>query len=155
MGVYSFLDVQAAITGPGGAFSLSDGGVAGEGISITRTGDKSSMMIGAGGQGMHSLHASKAGRVSVRFLKTGRANAMLSKLYNQQTSSSAYHGQNTITIRNPVTGDSVTCRECAFVKMPDNVNATDGGVLDWQFDTVYIDEVLGTGAPVSDIISAA
>ena len=152
MGVYSFLDVQAAISGPAGAFSLSDGGVSNEGISTAMAGDKNSMMTGAGGDGMHSLHASKAGRVSIRLLKTGRANALLSVMYNQQTTSSAYHGQNTITIRNPVTGDSTTCRQCAFVKQPDNVNAMDGGIKTWEFDAIYIDEVLGTGAPVSDII---
>jgi hypothetical protein len=58
MGVYSFLDVSATISGPGGTFSIgSDAGVAEEGITTAYTGEKNTMTIGADGAGMHSLHA--------------------------------------------------------------------------------------------------
>ena len=50
MGAYSFLDVQAAIEGPGGAFQLGSGsGNAEEGITIEPGGDKNVMQIGADG----------------------------------------------------------------------------------------------------------
>ena len=45
MSTYSFLDVQATIVGPGGAFSLGSGaGVAEEGISIEPTGEIDTML---------------------------------------------------------------------------------------------------------------
>jgi hypothetical protein len=148
MATYSFLDVNAAINGPGGSFSLSDGGVANEGITTAMAGDKNTMTAGANGDIMHSLHASRAGRITVRVLKTGIVNSQLSKLYNYQTTSSAYHGQNTIRIANPATGDVITGKQMAFVKLPDNVNAAEGNVMEWAFDGL-IDQVLGIGAPVA------
>ena len=149
MAVYSFLDVQAAITGPGGAFSLSSGGVSGEGITTAMVADKNTMTAGADGSIMHSLHASNAGRVTVRCLKTGTVNALLSKMFNYQTSASAYHGQNVITIRNPQTGDNTTASQAAFTKKPDNTNAAEGGMIEWVFDCGVVVELLGSGTPVA------
>ena len=37
---YSFLDVQCAVTGPGGQFSISEGGIAEEGITIEYEGSR-------------------------------------------------------------------------------------------------------------------
>jgi hypothetical protein len=139
---YSFLDIFAAINGPGGAFSLSQNGNSEEGITISMVEDKNTMTIGADGTAMHSLHAGKGAVLTVHLLKTSPLNFKLSMMYAEQTSSSTAHGQNHITITNPITGDSVTCRGCAFKKLPDNVNAKIGGKNDWPFDVGFVDQEL-------------
>ncbi|KAA2237671.1 phage protein [Salinarimonas soli] len=147
MATYSFLDVQAAIVGPGGSFSLSgeEAGVAEEGITITMLEDKNTMQVGAGGGGQHSLHGGRAGTVAVTLLKTSPVNALLSEMYNFQTMSSALHGQNTIVVRNPVRGDEASARLAAFKKLPDNVNQKVAGTNTWMFDAIFIDQRLGAG----------
>ena len=63
-GVYSFMDVVATLTGPGGSIDLGYGAaVAEEGISIAQTEDRNMMMIGADGEGMHTLRAGKSAQV--------------------------------------------------------------------------------------------
>lgn len=131
-GTYSFLDTFAAITGPGGAFDLSTG-TAEEGISYTMAEEKVTSVQGADGSIMHSLHAGQMGTVTVRYLKTTPTNSLLNAMYDLQRTSSALTGQNTLVIRNPSTGDVITCTQMAFVKQPDNTYAKDGGVLEWQF----------------------
>jgi predicted SPOUT superfamily RNA methylase MTH1 len=148
MATYSFLDTSAAISGPGGTFSLSSGGVAKEGITIARSSDKNSMVIGADGEGMHSLHADESGKVTIRLLKTNPVNALLSQMYRYQKTSSAYWGRNTISVRDPVRGDDGECQEVAFTKHPDVTQAEDGGMIEWVFDAIKIDQVLGDGNPV-------
>lgn len=143
--VYSFLDVQAAIVGPGGAFSLgSSAGVADEGITIDPSGEIDGMQIGADGTGQHSLHADKSGKVTVRVLKTSPVNKLLSAMYNFQTASAASHGQNTITISDSVRGDVITCRQCAFAKAPNINYGKEAGTQDWEFNAIAIDRVLGS-----------
>lgn len=143
---YSFLDVQASITGPGGAFSLGSGsGNAEEGITVSMVDDKNTMTIGADGSPMHNLHASKAATISVKLLKTSPVNQKLSQMYALQTTSSGLHGQNVITINNPVIGDTITALAVAFKKLPDNVNGKDGGMMDWTFDAGIVDQSLGSG----------
>lgn len=142
---YSFLDVQATITGPGGTLSLGDGGVAEEGITVTMGEDKNTMLVGADGVGMHSLHAAKSGQVTLRLLKTSPVNRQLNTMYNFQQTTSANWGQNTLTVTNPVRGDSANCRQGAFKKQPDFVNAKDGNVVEWAFDFILIDQILGDG----------
>ena len=149
MPTYSFLDVVCTITGPGGTISLSDEATADEGISIEMADDKTTMTTGAGRGGMHSLHASNAGRIRVRLLKTSTANAALMAMMNFQSTSSAYTGQNTISLANPTWGDEHACRQCAFVKRPDNVNGKDGGMMEWSFNSTDISAVLGTGTLVA------
>lgn len=145
---YSFLDVQAAIKGPNGSFPLGSGaGVAEEGITISYTDEKGSLIVGADGTGMHSLHAGRSGTVTVRLLKTSPTNALLMQMYNADTVSAANYGRSTILVRNPVTGDSWTCSYCGFRKVPDNVNAKDGGVHEWTWNVAYIEGILGTGTP--------
>lgn len=145
MTTYSFLDVQAGIVGPGAAFSLgADAGVSEEGISVAMTEDKNTMTIGAGGQGMHSLHAGKSGQLTVRLLKTSPTNLKLSAAYALQTADSSLHGQNTIVITNPKTGDIVTAQQCAFKKLTDLAYAKDGGFNVWVFDAIIIDTLLGS-----------
>lgn len=143
--VYSFLNVQAAIVGPGGAFSLGSGaGVAEEGITIDPSGEIDTMQIGADGSGQHSLSGDKSGKVTVRVLKTSPVNKLLMGMYNFQTASAASHGQNTITITDSVRGDVVTCRQCAFAKTPSISYAKAAGTQDWEFNAVAIDRVLGS-----------
>lgn len=145
MATYSFVDVQAAISGPGGAFSLGSGGVADEGITIEMVDDKSTMVTGADGTGQHNLHASKAGKVTIRLLKTSPLNAKLTVMYNRQTTSAAFHGQNVISVRDPVRGDDYGCRGCAFAKFPTNTYGKAGPVMEWTFNAIEVDPILGAG----------
>lgn len=142
--VYSFLDVQASIVGPGGAFSLGAGaGNSEEGITIESAGDKSGMQVGADGYGQHSLYGDKSGTVTIRLLKTSPVNRQLMQLYNFQTGSSATHGQNTINVSDPTRGDVVACLQSAFKKAP-NVNfQKEAGFNEWVFDSIRIERTLG------------
>lgn len=147
MPTYSFEDVHISIAGPGGVVALGAGsGVADEGITIEMSGDKNTMTGGADGAVMHSLHASKMGKITVRLLKTSPTNSILQTMYNFQTSSSEFHGRNVITAQNTVSGDTSTGREAAFTRMPNIVYAKEGGTVDWVFDVGQIDGFLG--APV-------
>ena len=146
MSTYSFLDVNASISGPGGSFRLGSGtGAAEEGITVAMTEEKNTMTVGADGKVMHSLHAGKSGKVTVRLLKTSPVNAQLSQLYQLQAQSSAVWGVNTMTVNDVARGDVVSCRDVAFAKHPDLVYAKDGNVNEWEFMAGYIDQLLGSG----------
>jgi ribulose 1,5-bisphosphate synthetase/thiazole synthase len=148
MATYSFLDVTAAITGAGGSFNLASGaGAAEEGITVAAVEDKNTMMVGAGGQGMHSLIASEARLVTVRLLKTSPVNAQLQNMYNFQTLSSVLHGKNVITIRDIARGDAIIFTQVAFKRMPDINYAKEGGTVEWTFDAISSSTVLGVGTP--------
>jgi len=148
MSTYSFEDVSASITGPGGTFHLGNGaGVAAEGITFTHTEEKDTIVTGADGAIMHSLHAGMTGRITVRLLKTSPTNGMLSTLYNyQRTGGSAYWGQNTFLISNSTLGDQIGGTQMAFVKHPDIVYATEGNINEWEFSGYIVPE-LGQGIP--------
>lgn len=142
---YSFNDVSATITGPGGSFDLGYGAaVAEEGISIDMAGDKNTMMIGADGAGMHSLHADKSGTVTVRLIKTSDVNSQLQALYDAQALSGTLWGQNVIVVRNNRSGDVTTAQPCAFKRKPALNYRKDGDFLEWVFEAIAIDTVLGT-----------
>lgn len=144
MGVYSFSTVTGSIVGPGGSFSFGYGSDNDEGgITVAFLEDKNTMTVGADGGGMHSLHAGRAGTITVRLLKTSAANKLFTDLYRYQTSSPANHGQNTISVRDTARGDVVTGQGCAFKKMSDNAWAKVGNTLEWSFDCIAIDEKLG------------
>lgn len=145
MTTYSFQDVAATIVGPGGAFSLGYGeATAEEGITIARAGDKNTMTIGSDGEGMHSLHADKSGQVTLRYLKTAPINAKLMALYDAQSLDSRLWGKNLIEVRQTAAGDVLTARSCAFKKAPDLKYAKDGDIVEWIFDSIKIDNILGT-----------
>jgi len=156
-GVYSFLDVMASITYAGVTNTLTASANAGslgfseEGIKVTRTVEKNVMTVGADGAVMHSLRAGRQGRITFSLLKTSPGNAILNDLYNTQSVQSARWGRNLITINNLNTGDNITAAFCAFVKQPDNLNRGEGGVMDWEFDAGFIDEVLGNGGQPTGI----
>ena len=142
---YSFLNVQATIVGPGGAFNIGQGaGISEEGITIERANDKGTMTIGADGTGMHSLHADKSGTLTVRLLKTSQQNAKLMAMYDLQTASSTLYGQNVITVTDTGSGDSTGCRGVGFKKAPTITYAKEGQMMEWAFNAIAIDSVLGT-----------
>lgn len=145
MSTYSFLDVNATLVGAGAVIDLGAGSAnAEEGISIVMAGDKNTMLIGADGEGMHSLHADKSGQITVRLLKTSPKNAQLMALYDAQSISSSAWGQNVITLTHSVSGDTTVARSCAFKKRPDLNYRKDGDIVEWVFDSIKIDGLLGT-----------
>lgn len=145
MTAYSFMDVTASLAGATGVVDFGYGtGIAEGGIKITANGDKNTMTIGADGSGMHSLHADKSGQVTVSVLKTSPLNAKLMAMYSAQSMTSAAWGGNTLVIRQVTSGDTTSARQCAFKKVPDIAYAKDGDTLEWVFDSVAIDKVLGT-----------
>lgn len=147
MSTYSFLNVAATITGPGGSFPLGAGsGDAQEGITVEMIDDKDQMVVGADGSLMHSLRASNTGRITVRLLKTSPQNALLSALYNFQRASSAFWGQNVLVVSDVVRGDVMTGSQMAFTRQPAVVYSQDGNINEWSFQGNVI-EFLGTGVP--------
>jgi len=146
MATYSFLNFNASLIGPGGAISLGAGaGIAEEGFDADYVEDANNMKVGSDGTPMHSLIASKAGKVVVRLLKTSPTNALLSAMYNFQRTSSANWGQNILTASDTVRGDVYTCQLVAFTKFPKNVYAKEGNMLEWSFDVGVMDAALAAG----------
>lgn len=142
---YSFLNVNAAIAGPGGAVNMGSGAaIAEEGITISPNADKNIMTIGADGGGQHSLVADDSGKVTVRALKTSPLNAALMAMYNIQSSASSLWGVNVITVFDPARGDLHTCQLCAFNKKPEINYKKEGDLIEWVFDSLKITSILGT-----------
>jgi hypothetical protein len=147
MTTYSFLDVNATITGPGGSFQLGSGaGASEEGIDIDMLEEKDGMVVGADGSIMHSLRASDAGTITVRLLKTSPTNAKLNQLYNTQKASAALWGQNVLVVSDTQRGDVTTGTELAFSKQAPVRYAKDGNVMEWKFQG-RVEEILGVGVP--------
>jgi predicted SPOUT superfamily RNA methylase MTH1 len=147
MGTYSFLSIQASLTGPGGNISLGSGaGSAEEGISVEMIEEKDLMTVGADGAIMHTLRASNAARISIRLLKTSPVNAQLSDLYNFQRQSPGNWGQNTLVVSDTVRGDLVSGSQIAFARQPQLTYAKDAGMNEWIFYG-NVNEALGTGSP--------
>lgn len=148
MATYSFLSVQATLAGPGGIVPLANGAQAAEeGVSVAMAEDKNTLTIGAGGEGMNSLHAGKSGTITIRLLKTSPVNGLLAAMYRLQTNDAGLHGINTLNVRDTKRGDIVTAQGVAFKKFPDMNWAKDGGTVEWAFDATTIDPILGSGAP--------
>lgn len=142
--VYSFKNVQAAISGPGGSINLGEGsGSSDEGIAITPSNEISTMQVGADGFGQHSLHADQSGKVVVRLLKTSPTNQLLSAMYNAQTGNAASHGQNTVTIVDTLRGDNVACTQVAFSRAPNLSYGKEAGLVEWEFMAVKIIRTIG------------
>src|SRR5690348_2568388 len=100
------------------------------------------MVIGADGDGMHSLNGSRAGKVTVRLLKTSPQNKKLMDMYNFQRTSSILWGRNIITITDRARGDLYVGREAAFIKPATNSFAKEAAMMEWEFNAVKIDGVL-------------
>ncbi len=143
---YSFLDTNATIAGPGGFFNMAAGAAAAEeGISIEPAEDKNVMTIGADGQGQHSLIASDACLITVRLLKTSLINGNLMLMYDLQSASSSLWGQNIITVVNTGLNDYSVFQACAFKKRPALTYAKEAGIIEWQFDAIKGNSLLGKG----------
>lgn len=144
--VYSFLNVAATLAGPGGILNLAAGAAAAEeGITIEATEDKNVMTIGADGKGQHSLVASDACTVTVRLLKTSPLNAALMLMYNLQSASSALWGQNVFTVVDSGRNDYNVVQGAAFKKKPTITYAKEGGMMEWTFDGISANSILGSG----------
>lgn len=144
--VYSFLNVNATIAGPGGVVNLASGAAAAEeGITIEPVEDKNVMTIGADGKGQHSLIASDAVKVTVRLLKTSPVNAALQLMYNLQSASSALWGINVITVVDSGRNDYTAVQGCAFNKRVPLTYAKEGGINEWVFDGIAANSILGSG----------
>jgi Protein of unknown function (DUF3277) len=145
MATYSFKDNLVTLLGPGGSVSLGDGsGTSEEGISIEPVDDIDSMMIGADGSVMHSLHANTACHVSIHLLKTSPRNQPLSFMYATQTTSGSVHGQNTLYVNNKWTNDVIACSDVAFKRAPNLTYAKEGGTVTWEFNAGKVERVLGS-----------
>ncbi len=145
-GTYSFLDVALSISGPNiNATIGGDGtGAAEEGFTPAFEEDADIMTQGADGTVMHSLSAAKRGTIELHILKTSPLNFILSQGYtNDRAAGSQGWGKNTITITNPVSGDSYTCTSCAFRRFPGNAYAMRGNTLVWTFNVGVMDPSLG------------
>lgn len=154
MATYSFIDVGAALDGPGGSINLGFGaGVAEEGITIERVEDMNTMTTGADGSVMHSLHASSSSTVRVRLLKTSPTNALLQNMLNFQRLGGANHGHNLIRVQDHLRGDIVTCRDVAFTGPPSLTWAKQGQMNEWVFHAGHTDPILGIGLPVDQSIA--
>lgn len=146
MAVYSFLNVQASIAGPGGFAQLAAGAAAAEeGLTIESVEDKNVMTIGADGKGQHSLLATDACTVTVRLLKTSPINQILQAMYELQSASSALWGQNIITVTDSARGDLTLVTQAAFKKKVTLTYAKEGGINEWAFDAISSTTVLGAG----------
>lgn len=151
---YSFLDVQCTLSGPGGNISLGAGAaVAEEGITIEPSADLDHMDIGADSSPMHSLSANKSARATVRLLKTSVVNAQLQQMLNIQRTSGLLHGQNNLSVGNPVSGDKLTGASVAFARQPTIVYAANGGFMDWTFNIGLLDVTQG-GSLLSQLLGA-
>jgi hypothetical protein len=145
MSTFSFSDVSATLLGPGGTISLGNGaGTADEGITVEMIDDKDTMTTGADGTIMHSLHASKAARFTVRILKTAPTNAQLSLLYQTQSANSALWGKNTLAVSDVVRGDVIAGTDIAFVRHAPITYAKDANVNEWLFQG-SVTQLLGSG----------
>jgi len=148
MSVYSFGDVSAAFNGPSGSFQLGSGaGAAEEGISIEQIDDGNTLLVGAGGEGMHSQSLNTSSTWTVRLLKTSPVNAQLMDAYNAQRANSGLYGRNQITLRSVYQGDLVVGRQMAFTKAPNLNYAKEGGTNEWVFTAAQTAYKLGTGQP--------
>lgn len=144
--VYSFLNIVCTLAGPGGFINLASGAaVSEEGITFEPSEDKNVMTIGADGKGQHSLIASNAGTATVRLLKTSPINQALMLMYDLQSASSALWGQNVLTCVDTARQDLTVGAGVAFKKKPTLTYAKEAGMMEWTFDIINLNTVLGAG----------
>ena len=144
--VYSFLNISCTMIGPGVVANLAAGAaVAEEGITVEPSEDKNQMTIGADGKGQHSLIASDACTITIRLLKTSPQNALLMAAYDLQSVSSALWGQNVFTLVDSGRSDLTVVQSAAFKKKPVLTYAKEGGMMEWTFDGISANTVLGAG----------
>lgn len=149
MAAYSFLDFNFTLAGPTGKVNLGAGAsVAEEGVTFEAVEDKNVMTIGADGKGQHSLIASEAATITVRLLKTAPANATLMLMFEAQSVSSALWGQNVMTGVDSARNDITVAQSVAFKKKPTLTYAKEAGFMEWTFDAIAMNSILGGGNPL-------
>lgn len=142
---WSFQDVVATLNGPGGVVPLGNGaGVSAEGLTVTYTEEKDTVVTGADGSIQHSMRAGQTGRITVRLHRTSPTNRMLSQMYNYQRQFSPNWGRNTLHVNNVATGDQQVGAAMAFVKHPDIQYATESGMIEWDFVGI-VESDMGAG----------
>jgi len=144
---YSFIDVKATLVdgATGAVLSIGSGaGVAEEGITISQVDNVGHMQIGADGEFMQVLQATRGARLTLRLLKTSPVNAQLMALVEAQRVSGALWGQNTISLTNFATLDEVNAAGCAFEKIPDNNYDKTGKMFEWTFLVGNSTQTLGS-----------
>lgn len=146
---YSFADVNASLVGPGAVIGTLGAGAGAdeEGITIEQAADINEMTIGADGLGFHSLIVNKAAKVTIRLLKTSPVNQELAAMVAFQRTSSANHGQNTLSVVNKVSGDAISMQQVAFRRVPTIDYSKVGKLIEWTFDAIVSDVALGAGVP--------
>lgn len=144
---YSYTDVLAAISGPGGQFTLGgpDTAAAEEGITITWGEENNTQNIGADGSVMNSMHASRAGSVTFRYQLASPIRKPLSDLWTFQRQSSIFWGRNVITIEQVALQDVFNLSGCAFVRFATTTYPKIGTMQEWEFHVGVIDPRLGPG----------
>lgn len=143
---YAFTDSHVSIVGPGGNFSVSEGGIAEEGISFDMAEDKNIMTMGADGQGMHNLVASDAAECVIRLLKGSPVNAQLDNMYNfQKSKGGLFHGSNVIKVTQSTSGDNFSGIGGAFKRRPRIVYAKSGGMMEWPIQLISFNGKIGGG----------
>lgn len=134
MASYSFLDVTATITGPGGAFSIKIG-AAPEGITWAPSDDMNEMVVGSDGTIQHSLKESgNTGQLTLTLLKVSHVNQQLRALFESQRSTASTWGMNTITWHDRASNEDLEVTEAAFTNVPNFAVAQTGGTVTWTFD---------------------
>jgi len=147
---YSFINFCVGIEGPALAIpNLASGaGAAKEGVTFTLREDKTTLLMGADGTGMHSLHAGNSATGEIRLLKTSPYNALLSAAFEVQAANSSNWGQNIIYFHAYGSEDTGTAWGCAFTRFPTLTYAEDGGINTWSFTCVGFKAILAAGTVV-------
>lgn len=146
---YSFKQVQATFTGPSAdpatplSFSITEGGVGEEGITIEAFEDKNVMLTGADGSVQHSLRVAQPGTITIRVMRNNILNVRLMNAYNTQTSSAKLHGFNVILITDSTSGESYTATNVAFRRLPENSWGKDASIIEWVLDAGNILPIAG------------
>ena len=149
---YAFNNLSGSVVDQagGGSFSFGGGdtsGIASEGVSFVYDDPAVTKVVGADGTVMFSAHASRAGKVMMRFQQTSPINAILSEMLRFNRASSANTGQIMIVGGDIQRGDSLNAKLCAIMKHPDVSYAIEGATREWTFEVSYLDAILGAGYP--------
>lgn len=145
---YSFADVTLAVAGPNNLNAYITG-EAEEGFSIEFEGQKNTMMVGAGGDVMHSLRVAQPGRLLIRVLKTSSSNKILSDAWIYQVGSAATHGKMTWTVTDAANADLWVLTGVAFNNHTNGAWATVGNAQEWTLDCGRITPKLGAGTDLT------
>lgn len=142
---YSFVDVSATFSCPGGIVRLGNGAaVADEGISVEKAEDYNTMIVGTEGDILQCRHSGTHGTIRIRLLKHSESNGQLMNIMKSLKGSE--WGIGNFSVRNRSNGDSVSAAEVAFTGPPALVFGKIAGMLEWLLHAGHIDPVLFEGS---------